>query len=442
MVAPEHASVLAKNRRRNTLWRTALAASLCLSTLGPLPGLPSLELVQGRLGFYLAALPLVVLLLVELARSTRDLLDLPRRHTALCAASAAVVLAGVASAIFAADRTAAFASAARSALVLGFLILVVDATLSDPDLRRTLGRVGAGIILVHLALFALGLAWTPATPVFFDTTLHQYLESLPRFTGLGAGPFGTGAMLLASAGLARHLGGAKTRAAITAVAFALVVATLSFATLVLPLALLAAVPIPRWPKRAAMLLAAAAAIAVLWWQPLQIECGGFERRLGAPHPGYFTDGNGPLYMPIGAVGTDSCHVTFRPNLYRLLSARSVRCFLEHPLVGVGGRNHPESCPVKTMNTLGGWSTGRLAHNQYGAWFAEGGALGVFCLAALGWALILRHRWSLGEPLACGLLIAYLTAAFAGEILLQLPFAAWVGTLFAPSRVEKPGASLR
>lgn len=240
--------------------------------------------------------------------------------------------------------------------------------------------------------------------------------------------------MLACAGLVRPLQHRTTKTLLTLVALALTVATISFATLLVPAVLIWVIIQQRTLRILGILAVTIAAVTILFVRPLSLQFGDETYQLGQLQPSYAVDGNGDKYMPKQKFTFSNVQLDYHLTAYYYLAQRSLLCFIENPYTGVGGRNHRISCPVKTMNTWGGWTTGRIAHNEYTGLFAEYGAIGVVATFLLLAVLFFKHRFQPEDVWVQGIAIAYLIIGLAGEVWYQFPFAALIGTSIRQMRV--------
>jgi hypothetical protein len=386
----------------------------------------------------IAGATLIACWLLEVARRRTPAIT-PRSHVPELYAGAALVMAceGL-SAIGARDAGAAWAAFVHRALVLGVFFAVLVAR--DRDLMlRVLSRLGLVFLAVQGAFWLGGLSRLAMTGVsnwpFVPAELHQHTGWLPRFYGLGVNPFYAAVTALAALGLAA-LGSRTSQSSAASIvprwapplALALCAATLSFATLLLPL-LAGARLRSRGLQVAFASVVLSGALAILYLHPLQLEVGGHALRLGELHPRYGQAGLGPLHMPVQTYELGALELTAHPTAYALLAARALSCFGEAPLLGVGAGNFATRCKGWQMGTYGDWTDSLPAHNQYLGMLAEQGALGCLAWAVLAWLVARRLRLRRDE----GWLIAlYLLAGLACPVLYVVPFAALLGGLVASS----------
>lgn len=413
---------------RSPLVAPLLAIAAAASTL---TWSPEALRLPGRSGFLLAGMILAAVVAYVLVTDRWWLVDSLRAHRRLCLGLAAVSLSRLASCIGAQDQGVALSQSIRSIAVLVFFLLVFLENGRDTRLQRSLSIAAAIVIALHAGFFVLGASSDSLLPYLFETGTHLHLGRLPRFSGVTGGPFACGFTMIACTGLVRALPWPKLRTVATAAGIALSVMTFSFASLVLPVALswrLAKPAIMRWSLTAAT---AVCALAILYVHPLEIRTDGQRHRITDLHPDYFQEGLGPRHMPIKSLRTADIELRFHFTGYYYLARRSLRCFADHPVLGVGGRNHPYACPVRTMNSLGRWPSSRIAHNEYTGLLAEYGLAGLAATALLLLVMAKGYRFSPADRWVSGAIAAYLISGLAGEVWYQFPLAALIGMSLAP-----------
>lgn len=437
--------------------RAVVVALVVLLSLAPWQlgawGLP------GRAGFAFAGLGLVALVVLRLWRRPRSPMGTLATYKNLLVALAAVILTRALSIPGAQSTALAAMQVLRVALVSLFFLLLLSDAEARGKTRAALAWIGLGMIAANLLLFLLAFASSALAPWVLEQVANQTSGTLPRFVGLAPSPFGQGATLLVWVALLRHPGiPLRLRQAATVSGLALSLATISFASLVVPIAVTWRF-VSRRRLRAALVLAQlVGALIILYVHPLSLRIGDRRLELQQVHSGYSAEGLGARHMPIQRLellpGTE---IEFHPTAYFYLAKRALSCATEHPLLGVGGRNFSRSCPVTTMSTIGRWSKGRVAHNEWTGVLAEHGLLGSLATAWLLGLLVarLRSRARSGDPSQglpgaapvannthnaandtnvyltdefdrpwrAGLMLAYLAAGFAGELCFQFPFAA-------------------
>jgi hypothetical protein len=389
---------------------------------------------------------LIIGLAVAWARSRQDLgsvrrLAVDHRLGGPAALAAAIVASWTVAAAGAVDRTSALAEAARILLFFVFWGLTVVIAAKDERFSERLGWVASSLIALQLALFAAGIVNKGfGTTLFEHIGSHSVLGTLPRFRGLAEHPMACGSATLLLVGLAAGLPGSAriVRFGAIGAGFVVVAATLSFATLTLPAAAVFTLPKRSVTRALGLIVASFVALAALWFNPLRLEVAGHILLERQPVPGYMLENNGPAFMPIHTIQGSGLRLDFHLTGYALLALRSLSCAREHPL-GVGGRNFVHSCPVMAMNTFGGWTSSRGAHNAYGALLAEGGLLTTLVTAALV-VVVLRRLHGCGVArLPCGIVLAYLLAGAGGASPFQFPFAALLAVFATRCRQESKGS---
>ena len=303
-------------------------------------------------------------------------------------------------------------------------MLVARRQAAGPAFDGAFAGAAALFVASQLLLFLVGLVSAPVHEVVFQSQLHQHVGGLPRFRGWAGAPTGLGTWALVALGLSRRLEPRWLRGAVMLTALGLAAASLSIATLAIPV-LLALVALrgrrARWTAAGLSI----AVLLVLYVRPLALTNGDRAPASWPVHPQYHRDGLGSRYMPVHAVGALGLKVHFHFTAYALLAGRGLRCLAEHPLAGVGPQRFDDRCRVMTMSTYGHWTSARMAHNQYIGWMAQTGSIGLFAVALaihlfrrqLGWRP--RDRWAMGVT------AALLIAGFTWELVLSYPAAGFI-----------------
>ena len=321
------------------------------------------------------------------------------------------------------SRSGALLEAARVGVTLSFLAF---ASMLDTQSRRTLRYLAwvASVLIVFQALLLVAGAVSDrfGTIVFEPSVGHSLVPFSRRFRGLTNQPMNCGSATLLLIGLVGDLQSQALKRLVVALGMAVIMTTLSFASLVVPVAAASLMPVPRLARLTLIVVVATLALAVLWLNPLHIEVAGHTLFDRAPVSSYYEDGLGPQNMPVHIFVAPGLRFDFHVTFYALLAARGVSCALEHPL-GVGGRNFILACPVWVMSNYGGWWNQHSAHNAYGSLLAEGGLLTTIAtLAFVAW-FAKSHEFRLERRLSVAVLLAYLVAANGGASFYQFPFAA-------------------
>jgi len=410
---------------------------LFLSALGELPFLPGLP---GRFGFLTAGAATAIALALAALRRTRACLS--REVWVLGAACAAVVVSRFVSVIGAADQPAALWQAVRVMTVLVFFLLVRAEAARFSGAGNIVATAAAALIVVHTAILACGAAWFAASGELgsfrglFDTERHEALGLLPRFAGLPGEPFATGWLMLSCAMCVAWIERRSASLWLTVAALAVCLATLSFASLLVPVVLVLRFVPNRWGKLSAVALTLLA-VTVLYVHPVAFQRGGQRIDL---LPAYQGPPEVSDVVALHETQLPFWTLVWQRTVYLQLLPASLDCFAGSPIAGVGGRNHAVSCRAPTVNTLGEWAPGRVAHSEYTGLLAEHGLLGLAAAALL--AFLLARLWSPRQSASAGplagvwsprqsawtgpLLVAYLLAGLAGEVWFQFPMAAAIG----------------
>jgi hypothetical protein len=357
-----------------------------------IPGFHLWPRVPARLGFQLALGSLVVLLAGLISRHRRWLSEALREQRAVALASAALVGSKAVSILAAASWLPATLQAVRAAAVLIFFLLVLCEPRRDA-LAVVFARVAAVIILLYSAAYALGLALGPAATPLFQAETHLYLGGLPRFSGLSDGPAPCGFLMLVSAALVRRLPGGWGSALLALLGLALATASLSFPSLLVPVVI-------AWQVLPRLTLRWAATALIVFIAAVVLH---FNVRGG-----------------------------LQPTNYGLLAIGALRCFVDHPLVGVGGRNFHLLCPVTVVTTLGYVSTSSGVHNEYVGGLAEHGLIGAAATGLFLLVMARRFRWQAAAEggihrVLGGTAVAATACGLSGEYWFQFPFAALVAS---------------
>lgn len=373
-----------------------------------------------------AAFVLGLAALLLTTRSLRAPLERPSGR-ALAWTGFALVGCALASTAVARDRWTAFGFALELAASLA--VLFVAANAARPHLERAMAAaalvsVAANAALCLAGLPLSGLLASSGWPYQVDS--HQHLAGLPRFYGLGVTPFGLGVTMYACMGLLEGWPSARGRALGRAAAVVMTLASLSFATLLLPVLVIARIH-RAWLRRTALALSLVAALGVLYVHPLELRVGGHTLTLGTLHPRYGSHGRGPTYMPVRELRCGAVVLTFHGTGYWYLMRNALACSAGHRLLGVGGGNAQQACKTLIMNTYGKWYLEGRPHNEYLGLLAELGLAGA--LAALGVAAALGRRGAIiaARPWPRASLAALLGCAFAGRVIATIPFVLLMAT---------------
>ncbi len=405
-----------------------LGAAVVLSAVPPM-----MHIHWGRLGFLLAGVALLLALIARWPYGER-LRAIWRAHRLLVVSLSCLVVGRLLSVISAEAVEDALLQGVRIATLAVFFAAVYFECQRNPGMRAVLAWGAALLIALHGVLFISAWCFGELFRLVFEAGTHQYLGGLPRFRGIVGGPFACGAMMLACAGLVRALPDRRFAAPLMGVALFLCAASLSFATMALPVMLLWLVVRQRSWRIAGYAVLAVVAISILYAKPVALRCGGNSLPLFEPHENYHLDELGPRYAPQTTLTISRCQIDVIPSGYVVLAGASLRCFRDNWLIGVGGRNHPYSCPATAMTALGQWTTGRIAHNEYTGLLAEYGLLGLAGTLFFVWVVWWRYRKHSLDNWTRGIVGAYLLAGFAGEIWFQFPFVALIA-----SHVGNPGS---
>jgi hypothetical protein len=308
-------------------------------------------------------------------------------------------------------------------MVLGFFVSVRTTSTFLP--RQMFAWGGVVFLAAHLLLYFVASAAPSLFGWAFEIGVHQHLGQSRRFIGWVGNPaaLGTWAFLAASLASRCHV---KWIAILGPVAGVVISAfTLSIATLAIPAFLMIA-----FIRSVAWRLASAGAcllmaIMVLYMQPLTLDVGETHFELSKVHSKYDHNQNGPRFMPIKSMRLGNATFRFHVTVYGYQAAAGIKCFMEHPVLGVGLERFARSCSATTMNTYGSWSSHRRAHNQFVQWTSEMGALGLlltfaamaFARQRLPWNALGRWQWSA--------FAALVVASFGGEMLATIPVWGWL-----------------
>jgi len=248
-------------------------------------------------------------------------------------------------------------------------------------------------------------------------------------------PIGCGSASLLLIGFVGGLQNRIRERLVIALGVVVVMATLSFASLVVPVAAASLLPIRRGARCMTFIAVSAISLGILWVNPLHVEFAGRTLYDRSPESAYFEDGLGPRFMPGHSVVASGMRFDFYFTGYAALAARSVSCAIEHPL-GVGGRDFILACPAWVMNTYGGWGQQHSAHNDYGALLSEGGLLTTIAtLMFVAW-LASSSTFRRDGGLAAAILASYLVVANGGASLYQYPFAAVLAVAIECRRLSR------
>jgi hypothetical protein len=409
-------------------WLALLPAGVVLASWAD--WMPPSFALFGRAGPYWAgALTLAGLIIAWLRGALRPWRALASDSTlrALALGAAATVASWALASVGAVDQKGALFETGRIAIVLVFFLACSTLAARDQRTGKFLAWAALGLIAMQVALLLSGLGSEQVGAIVFEhAERHTHSGALPRFRGLAVHPMACGSSTLLLAGLLVWLPHRALRWVAIAAVVTVVMATLSFATLVLPLAAALMLPLRRSLRVAIAVLLGVAAVLALWTNPLRAEVAGGAVLERAPVPGYFQQDLGPRQLPIHTLTLPGLRLQYHLTGYAMLAARSVSCLREHPL-GVGARNFVHSCPVLTMNTVGAWASKRSAHSAYGALIAEGGLLASIATIGLALLVSLRFRTRPAAELGFAVLLAYLLAGVGGASPYQFTFAALVAT---------------
>ncbi len=386
-------------------------------------------------GFLVATALAAVVLARTLARSSsREALA----RSPWLRASLVVLVAHAVPAALTASPLTSWLAVARLGLVLVFATLThVHA---GSPLREGFSRAGALFLAVLGASLVLGLTVPSVRALVFVAGAHQHVGSWGRFAALTDLPATTGLWALVVMGAARAHPDARVKIATTITGLLVAVASLSIATLAVPLVLASGLVENRRARAIAMIAAALLAVTALWVHPLSVRVGEHEITISTLHAGWHRDTLGAIHQPVHVSTLGPVALEWHATAYALLAERAITCALEHPVTGVGPARFAERCPVMTMNTYGEWTTSRRAHHQLGAWMAELGVLGLALLALAARVLAVDRarlapldRWQWGSLAALGV------GLFSGEIVETIPVLAWLALVLAPIDAVTPSA---
>lgn len=405
----------------------AVFACLVLSTSGDV-GIERMGATDVTAAWFRLAASVALAAVVAMALHSDDTLSAAlRRHRVLLLAMLAVIGARVASVAAAAQPTVALGAVAGHGLALVVLVALTVLAERDAGCRHVLALGAALMVAGHVLLLTGALAMAAGGTELgwpFRVATHQHTAGLARFYAFG-NPFYCALRMLACIGLLGALPSRRWRAGLRWGGAVVIVSTLSFVTLLLPL--LGSLP-GRRLSRVASAACLCGALMLLYVHPLELHVGGRSHRVGTLHPMYARDGLGPRHMPLHQAGDARLGLRFHWTAYAYLLGGASTCFAEHPLLGVGADNFEASCPVLTMNTYGGWVHTR-PHNEYLGQLSEGGLLGALTLGLLSLALLRRCRLvSTVDPIARRALITSLLCGLASPVFFELSFVALLGGL--------------
>lgn len=409
------------------------AILLCIATLASLcPPLSSISSYSGRIGFVLAG-AVVPVATIGLFSRRRAVAAFVIRNRLLYIALCLQVLVRLASIPCAGDVISASLAVLRAAIVGLFFGAVLFENHYNIDFRKLMGGCGIAIISVHACFFVVGLIFDGARSSFFEIGDHLSLGSIPRFKGIIGGPFACGFTMAASSGLAL-MSTSRFRRWVAIAGFLLTIASLSFAGILVSVPLIFAAVSSRPIRIVLSAIVFAVALTILYVHPIAITYSGGEFRRSL-HSNYDQNNNGNRFMPIHTLSDEGIKIQFHFTGYYYLAKRSLSCFAEHPITGVGGRNYYVACSTTTMTSLGQWTPGRIAHNEYTGLVAEHGILGLAAAVFLVGVLLTRYRFASDDAWMKGILIAYLLFGFAGEVWYQFVFAAFAALTITPKGTQ-------
>lgn len=288
--------------------------------------------------------------------------------------------------------------------------------------RESLGVAALVLVGFDVSLLVLGVLIPSIRVTAFEIGHHQVLGALPRFQGLAGTPSAAGLWALVALGLIQLAPlPPRLRAGGHALAALVVVASLSLATVALPIVLATVAARSQRLRRGIAIAGASFALAFLHTQPLGARVGSSTFTFSRPLPAWAEDDLGPKYMPIQQLRAPGFEATWIWTVYHYTTVRAFSCCSEHWAFGVGADRFEHGCPLVTMNTYGRWGTTRSPHNEYGGWLAERGLVGIVAIAA---ALVLgRRRFRLRSdvgPWLPAVLLGVATVALGGTALETLP----------------------
>jgi hypothetical protein len=422
----------------------ALAVAWAMATLQI--AIPGLGINAGFLAASLALFSSVALLAWASHRAWAE--QIRDNAPALLACGFIVAGEGL-TAILAANPWASFFAFSRTAIVALFGA-ACWAGAPHPRARNLFAGAGGLTILVNALVLIAALVGPEQMKAWaFVQGQHQYLGGLPRFVGLASHPVTQGMQLvLASALVAsapcpfsrRVLRGGWT--AIPWLGLVLAAATLSVATLCLPLVLAVLLlrpttrPGARWMRGAAWAVLAAVPALVLHFHALSVSWGQHTLALGQLHPSYSEAGLGDRFMPLHHFAAGPWVLAGHWTAYASVLVDAFACFVHHPLTGVGPGQFAAECPLRmTMGSYGEWGAGGSGYGQLNVLLAERGLVGLTFLSIAAW-MVLRARRGAGKPLFDNrwpLAAAFVVAVSCLEApeLDTLPVAGFLALLAAP-----------
>lgn len=385
--------------------------------------------LPGRAGYFWAGVAAVVII----GLNYREFVERASRLPGLTLAMFLFVGSRIVSAAFSGDFYLAISDAARASLIMATLLFALGL---DEYSRRILARVG---ILVLIALVCCWIFSALGVMGGFEQIPgHSLVDGWPRLRAWLAHPMACGMTGLHALALSQLSVSSKERIIGYMLGIPVVLATLSFATLVLPIFLLP-VMVPRLIRAPLAAVVASFALTMLWFHPLTIEFRGtplISRE--APEMWSKLD-RGAEHMPIVNPTIGSFVVTGFGTGYWYLSKNSLNCFARNLLRGTGTGLIPRDCPVLVMGTHGGWSSYSQGHNAWTSAIAEHGFVGVAGSLALILALFANTRWR-GGPREFWALFAFGLLGFGGASPLAIPVALIVANALEPLQRPIPAGA--
>lgn len=421
----------AREQRPLSRSRTAVFAGLAVFC-SALDALPSLG-IPGRTGWHLGAL-FAVLFILGSQGAIRKLLSQGEGRPTLFAGL--LITVSYASSILVAAQPGRSAwQLMKVGLVLSFALALAAQLRAGarPELARSLGTAAVALVAVTGLVGLFGLLPTPLSTVVFEQASPHASHSWPRLRGLCSTPGGLGVLMISSAGLASFAKPRRVALLTPWLALLLALMTLAFSGIAAGIAglhyLLRARPRLAWSISLTLALLGA---AILYVQPLSVTVAGHRYEITTLSPAWHRDGLGQRYHPVSRVAVGPLEIEQLPRSYQRLHQRAVNCFLEHPLLGVGGRNFRQSCSVMLLNTRGRWYEHSRSHSEYFGLLAQQGLVGLLAFLFFVATLRKRARVFTIQPHHGAVLLASLYAGLAGELFFQLPFAAWLTLSLADS----------
>jgi hypothetical protein len=306
----------------------------------------------------------------------------------------------------------------------------------DESSRRILARVG---ILVLIALVcwwifaALGI-----TGGFEQVPGHSLVDGWPRLRAWLAHPMACGMTGLHALALSQLSVTPKERVLGFVLGIPVVLATLSFATLVLPLFLFP-VLVPTRIRMSLAVVVVFCALTMLWFHPLAVEFRGAPLISREAPEVWSKNDLGTEHMPMVNPTLGPFDVTGFGTGYWYLSKNSLACFTRNFLQGTGTGLIPRDCPVLVMGTHGHWSSYSQGHNAWTSALAEHGFVGVVGSLVLVVALFMSTRWR-GGPREFWALFAFGLLGFGGASPLAIPVALVIDSALDPLQRPIPAGA--